>query len=190
MLVPTIAILAPVMLLFIAAPLMGTFNSIFQMTTHQTVGRYGGPEQRASNFATQSLGISAATFLGPMIAGLAIDHLGFANAFFVTALLGFAPMAVVWSGLLHLPPPREHKREERTPVSGWALLKDRELRRAYIAAASNNAIGFMLNLSSTSSASSAAPPSSSAAFTICTQVVASMPPNSAAMSAMMSFVSA
>ena len=59
--------------LFIVAPLMGTFNSMFQMTTHQTVGRYGGPEQRASNFATQSLGISAATFLGPIRVGLVHD---------------------------------------------------------------------------------------------------------------------
>ena len=33
--------------LFIAAPLMGTFNSMFQMTTHQTVGRYGKPEEVA-----------------------------------------------------------------------------------------------------------------------------------------------
>ena len=136
--------------LFIAAPLMGTFNSMFQMTTHQTVGRYGRPEDRPSNFATQALAISAATFLGPMIAGLAIDHLGYANAFFITALFGFTPMLVVWSGVLKLPAPRVHKREEVTPVSGWALLKDRELRRAYIAAAGNNTIwsiwSFMLPL--------------------------------------------
>jgi MFS family permease len=136
--------------LFIAAPLMGTFNSMFQMTTHQTVGRYGKPEDRAANFSTQSLAISAATFLGPLIAGLAIDHLGYSNAFFVTAAFGFAPMVVVWMGLLHLPPAPVRKREEVTPVSGWALLKDKELRRAYIAAATNNGIwsiwGFMLPL--------------------------------------------
>ena len=74
----------------------------------------------------------------------------FPSGYVLMAFFMFAPMAVVWAGLLHLPPPREHKREERTPVSGWALLKDRELRRAYIAAASNNAIwsiwGFMLPL--------------------------------------------
>ena len=49
--------------LFIVAPLMGTFNSMFQMTTHQTVGRYGKPEDRPANFSTQSLAISAATCL-------------------------------------------------------------------------------------------------------------------------------
>ena len=136
--------------LFIVAPLMGTFNSMFQMTTHQTVGRYGKPGDRANNFSTQSLAISAATFLGPLSAGLAIDHLGYANAFFVVAAFGFAPMAAVLMGLLKFPARTEHRREEATPVSGWALLRDRELRRAYIAAASNNAIwsiwGFMLPL--------------------------------------------
>ncbi len=136
--------------LFIVAPLMGTFNSMFQMTTHQTVGRYGTPQDRANNFSTQALAISMATFLGPLSAGIAIDHLGYANAFFVTAAFGFTPMAAVWMGLLKFPEKSVKKREEPTPVSGWALLKDHELRRAYIAAASNNAIwsiwGFMLPL--------------------------------------------
>jgi len=113
----------------------------------QTVGRYGTPQDRANNFSTQALAISMATFLGPLSAGIAIDHLGYANAFFVTAAFGFTPMAAVWMGLLKLAEKSAEKREEPTPVSGWALLKDHELRRAYIAAASNNAIwsiwGFM-----------------------------------------------
>lgn len=136
--------------LFIAAPLMGTFNSMFQITTHQTVGRYGKPEDRPANFSTQALAMSAATFLGPLLAGLAIDHLGYSNAFFVMAAFGFAPIVVVWMGLLKFPPMPHHKSEQATPVSGWALLKDKELRRAYTAAATNNAIwsiwGFMLPL--------------------------------------------
>ncbi len=136
--------------LFIAAPLMGTFNSMFQMTTHQTVGRYGRPEDRPANFTVLALAISVAVFVGPLLAGLSIDHLGYASAFFVTALFAFTPMAVVWLGLLEFPPAPAKAREQPTLVSGWALLKDPELRRAYIAAASNNAIwsiwSFMLPL--------------------------------------------
>jgi len=136
--------------LFITAPLIGTFNSMYQMTTHQTVGRYGRPEDRPANFTTHSLVISAATFLGPLLAGLAIDNLGYSNAFFVMAAFGFAPMVVVWTGLLEFPPVPVRKSEQATPVSGWALLKNKELRRAYTAAASNNAIwsiwGFLLPL--------------------------------------------
>ncbi len=136
--------------LFVAAPLLGTFNSMFQMTTHQTVGRYGKPEDRPENFATQALGISAATFAGPLVAGLAIDTIGYSSAFFAMAVFAFAPMAVVWMRLLKFPPMPQHRREEVAPVAGWALLRDKELRHAYIAAASNNAIwsiwGFMLPL--------------------------------------------
>ncbi|OGA14589.1 MAG: hypothetical protein A3G25_21655 [Betaproteobacteria bacterium RIFCSPLOWO2_12_FULL_63_13] len=136
--------------LFIVTPLMGTFNSMYQMTTHQTVGRYGEPGDRAANFTTHALAISAATFLGPLLAGLAIDHLGYANAFLAMAVFSGAPVAVVWLGLLKFPPAGPRKIEQATPVSGWALLKDKDLRRAYTAAATNNAIwsiwGFMLPL--------------------------------------------
>jgi len=136
--------------LSIVTPLMGTFNSMYQMTTQQTVGRYGTPSDRAANFTTHALAISAATFLGPLVAGLAIDHLGYSNAFFVMAAFGFAPIVVATLGLLKFPPPGPRKTEQSTPVSGWALLKDRELRRAYTAAATNNAVwniwGFMLPL--------------------------------------------
>ncbi len=45
-------------------------------------------------------------------------------------------------------------------------------------AAAKSASGFMLKRARTMKASNAAPQSSSAAFTICTQVVASIPPNS------------
>src|SRR4051794_24986563 len=55
--------------LVLAAPIMGTFNSMFQMTNHQTVGRFGQPSDRPNNFSTHALAISMATFLGPMIAG-------------------------------------------------------------------------------------------------------------------------
>jgi hypothetical protein len=46
------------------------------------------------------------------------------------------------------------------------------------AAAANSANGFIPKRSSTSTVRMAAPPSSSTAFTICTHVVAIMPPNS------------
>lgn len=136
--------------LFIAAALVGTFHSTTQMTTHQSVGRYGKPEDRAENFSVHSLAISFATLLGPLSAGLAIDHIGYAGAFYLTAAFALAPMAVLLFGLLKLPARHAHERAQVTPVSGWALLRDRNLRMAYIAAATNNAIwsiwGFMLPL--------------------------------------------
>ena len=48
----------------------------------------------------------------------------------------------------------------------------------FVLAAANRASGFIPNLASTNIASAKAPPSRRAAFTICTQVVASIPPKS------------
>ena len=43
-------------------------------------GGIGGSEHRARNFALVGMGFSAAGFIGPFLAGLAIDHLGRATA--------------------------------------------------------------------------------------------------------------
>jgi MFS family permease len=132
--------------LFLICPLMGTFNSMFQMATHQTVGRYGKPEDRPANFSLQSLGISAATFAGPMVAGLAIDHLGFSDSFLLLAAIGFIPMVVISLGVLHFPPKPQTKRDAAgSSPAGWALLRDRELRRAYIVATMNNGVWSIVN---------------------------------------------
>ena len=67
--------------LFVISPLQGLFNSMFQIGSHQAIGRFGTPEERTANFTLHSLGISAATFIGPMISGLSVDHLGHLNSF-------------------------------------------------------------------------------------------------------------
>ncbi len=127
--------------LFIACPLMGVFNSAFQIATQQTVGRYGGPGERADNFALQSLGVSAATFVGPLVSGLAIDHLGFSMAFLLLAVPGFIPLPVLALRALHFPPqpPKKADAASASP-GGWKLLRDRTLRAPYIVATLSNAV--------------------------------------------------
>ena len=129
--------------LFVVSTVIGTFNSMFQIATQQVVGRYGPPEDRASNFSLLSLGTSVATFLGPMIAGLAIDHLDHASAFLILAASAFVPLPVIGLGLLTFParPARQGKPPADTPTGGViALLRDPPLRRIYVAAALNNGV--------------------------------------------------
>jgi len=127
--------------LFLACPVMGMFNSTFQIATQQTVGRYGSPSDRANNFALQSLGISAATFAGPLVAGLAIDHLGHSSAFLLLACSGFIPLPVIGMRLLHFPPTPPKKRDASAgSPGGWKVLRDKPLRAAYIVATLNNAV--------------------------------------------------
>jgi len=45
----------------------------------------GGAAERAKNFSSFSLGASVATFIGPSLAGIAIDALGFRPTFIVLA---------------------------------------------------------------------------------------------------------
>jgi MFS family permease len=131
-----------VLALFVISPMIGTFNSMFQIATQQTIGRYGRPEDRVANFALQSLGVSMATFSGPLIAGLAIDHLGYPSAFLLLALCGLVPLPVIGMGWLHFPARLPRTRPAGAAASGGvaALLRDEGLRRIFIVAALNNGV--------------------------------------------------
>ncbi len=126
--------------LFIVCPLMGTFNGMFQIAAQQTVGRYGGPDDRPANFALQSLGISASTFSGPLIAGLAIDHLGHSMAFLLLALAGLIPLPVIGLRMLQFPALSPRKAKESLQAGVRTLLRDPKLRRIYIVATLNNSV--------------------------------------------------
>ena len=137
--------------LFFICPLVGIFNSMFQIGSHQAIGRFGKPEDRTANFTVHSLGISAATFIGPMISGLSVDHLGHLNSFLLLGVLSAVPLAALASRLLIYPPQAARNREASAESRGsWSLLKDIDLRRAYIVASLNNClwslVSFMIPL--------------------------------------------
>src|SRR3979409_2540660 len=63
--------------LFLCPTLIGLGQIFFHVSIHNAVGSIGDPADRAKNFSTFSLGGSVATFIGPSLAGIAIDDLGF-----------------------------------------------------------------------------------------------------------------
>lgn len=137
--------------LFIISPVLGVFNSMFQIGSHQTIGRFGKPEDRTANFTLHSLGISAATFIGPMVSGLTVDHLGHLNSFLVLGLLSALPLLVLGANWLVYPRQvARHREANEESKGGWAMLKDVPLRRAYIIATLNNClwslVSFMIPL--------------------------------------------
>ncbi len=137
--------------LFFICPLVGIFNSLFQIGSHQAIGRFGRPEDRTANFTVHALGISAATFIGPMISGLSVDHLGHLNSFLLLGVLSAVPLAVLGSKLLVYPPQAARKRgSPEGAKGGWSMLRDIDLRRAYIVASMNNClwslVSFMIPL--------------------------------------------
>src|SRR5262249_46303371 len=86
--------------------------------------------ERAKNFSLLALGYSISGFTGPLLAGVLIDHAGFAPTFIVLALLPLVPAAVLTRGGLALPLP--HPQHQRAPSGGVAeLFRNRRLRRVF-----------------------------------------------------------
>ena len=119
-------------LLFAAAGI-GSGFMLFQMCAQHMVGEMSTDEDRRDNFGWLALGFSTSNFVGPSVAGLAIDRLGHEETFLVFA--GFALVSLLTlvarrAGLTHMPhsvpgPPR----------SPWELVRDLKLRRVFIVSA-------------------------------------------------------
>lgn len=120
--------------LFASTVLIGAALVLVHVTAQSVVGAAGGPEGRAARFSWLALGFSGASFLGPMIAGFAIDTTGYVNTFLVLAFFPLASLAVLaWkrSALPHRTHAAANDGIKRRVAD---LLIDRRLRGAFIAA--------------------------------------------------------
>ena len=117
--------------LFASAIIVGVSFMLFQVATQNATGELGGAVVRAQNFGLLALGYSVSGFLGPLIAGVTIDHGGFVAAFALFALIPLIPVAVLWRGGLALPGPHPAR---ATLAAGNALdlLLHVKLRRVYV----------------------------------------------------------
>jgi len=133
--------------LFIVATVVGSFHNVFQIGQQQLVGRYGKPEERAANFSLSSLANSAATFIGPMIAGLGIDNIGHPLTFVVLAASACVPVPFLALNVLRYPDrPQPRAQAGREPPAGmWSLLRNRPLRRIYVASVLTNGTWSVVN---------------------------------------------
>jgi MFS family permease len=118
--------------LYLAPPLIGLGFMLTQVAVQHAVAGLGTPQDRTAHFGVLSLGSSIANFVGPLIAGLAIDLGGHRTAFIALALLPAVPLAVLLAGRrLALRPGREAKSTAAT--SGvFDLLRHRPLRRLFL----------------------------------------------------------
>jgi len=78
-----------------AAFLLGFAHQVFSLPLEALVGGIGGPEKRARNYALITMAWSAANFLGPIMAGFSIDHIGRQEAYVVLAAFTLAPVLVL-----------------------------------------------------------------------------------------------
>lgn len=117
--------------LYPAVMLIGTGFMAIHIGSQQAVGAMSTAETRPVNFGWLALAFSVSSFLGPVIAGLVIDHVHYAMAYAVCS--GFALLALVLAicgdpDRLKLPGHGEVKPSGST----LDLLRDPEMRRIYL----------------------------------------------------------
>jgi len=118
--------------LYFSALILGSTFHFFFITVQGIAGGIGGSEHRARNFALVGMGFSAAGFIGPYLAGVAIDHLGHLSAFLLLAAFPTIPVLMLLFAPGFLPKPRKHAdaKEARSALDLWRI---GGLRRTFIA---------------------------------------------------------
>lgn len=118
--------------LIVAAILIGVGHMIFQIAIQRQMGQ-GSPEEKLRNFSWLSLSMATSGLIGPLVAGISIDHLGHRWVF---ALLALSPVACLF-GLFRM---RKYLLASHTKTtapkekrSAMDLLAIPELRRVFAA---------------------------------------------------------
>jgi MFS family permease len=103
--------------LYVAAGMIGLSFTFYTVTLQNLVGVLSNPQNRARNFSTFSLVLALAGFIGPMLAGLSIDHAGYARACIYLSALAAIPLLllVVCGGRL---PGGDRKAGHAGPAAG------------------------------------------------------------------------
>ncbi len=105
----------------------GAASCVVMITVQRHVGRLAkGPTELRQVFSWMAIGPSISNFLGPVVAGLMIDHFGFRAAFLLLALL--PSLGWFWSRrtVEHEPIAPQPDQQRR---SSWDLLRDQGFRR-------------------------------------------------------------
>jgi MFS family permease len=88
--------------IFVAAGLIGLATAFHNVSLHNLIGLLSKPDERTQNYATYSLALAISAFVGPLLVGFGIDHLGHETTGLYLALLAAAPVVapVIWGGVL------------------------------------------------------------------------------------------
>jgi len=118
--------------LFAVSVLAGSGFMLYHICVNQAAALVGGPEDRTRNFSVLALAFSTSGFVGPMMAGFAIDHMGHRNTFLLCALFAAAALLLIRHrklALSHL-----HRPQAQEPVAKHTrdLLRIPALLRVFV----------------------------------------------------------
>lgn len=122
--------------LAVTAVLVGTGFTLAHVAVNNAIGQLAGAGGRTRAFGLLGVGFSASALVGPLTAGLAIDHLGYRGAF---ALLACLPLLASCALLGHLPRVLPEPVERRTSGGVRELLRLPALRTVLIVSATISA---------------------------------------------------
>ncbi len=120
--------------LYVTSALSGLVFVFYMISIQNTTGHIGLPSELTANFNKLSVSFSISGFLGPVLAGFAIDSLGHRATFLVLALCALPGAAVLVLSKVKLPGTAPRARDAKK-VRLAELLLDRRLQRVFIASA-------------------------------------------------------
>jgi MFS family permease len=96
---------------FVAAALNGLALAFYHVTLQNLIGTLSTAEDRAANFANFSLAGALTSFVGPLIAGVSIDTVGYSWACLIIAATSVIVLALlgIWGKTLPRPQPRAQR---------------------------------------------------------------------------------
>jgi len=119
--------------LYFVAMVTGSGLMLVHIAASSAAGAIGDPGARARNFSLLAVGFSISGFLGPVLAGFAIDLIGHARAFLLLA--GFPLLALLALASGRVPLPAVSAAPARSEPRVWSLLANRRLRHILIVSA-------------------------------------------------------
>jgi predicted MFS family arabinose efflux permease len=123
--------------LFVVSVVVGTAFMVFHMAANHAAGTMGPPAERVRSFSLLALGFSTSGFLGPIVAGFAIDGLGHWSAFLL--LTGFPALAFTALAAARAPLPGPRPRAAAPPGrNAFELLAKPGLRKILAVSALSN----------------------------------------------------
>jgi MFS family permease len=118
--------------LCVSASVLGVGFMAWQVAAQTMTGSMSTAETRAGNFAFLGMGFSLSGLLGPLVAGISIDLIGYRHTFLVLAVLPLVALIAVWWFPGWIPQRRASaKRGPRT--SSFDLWRVPALRRTFFA---------------------------------------------------------
>jgi MFS family permease len=145
----TLALLTPYFFpsvtgLYVSRFLTGSTFIFFMVSLQNLAASIDGPEKRASNLTTYSLGQAISGLLGPVAVGFAIDHTGHENSYLLLGALAFIPLLALGVLGKSVPgAPKKKKNEEKGRLID--LMRIPRLRRALLSGAMVFAAADLLN---------------------------------------------